>query len=28
MLLFWWGLHHSLYHIGQASMIRSAVRGG
>ena len=25
-LLFWWGVHHSIYHLGQASMIRNAVR--
>jgi hypothetical protein len=25
MLLFWWGLHHSIYHIGQAAMIRGDV---
>lgn len=24
-LLFWWGLHHSIYHLGQAAMIRGAV---
>jgi hypothetical protein len=28
MLLFWWGLHHSIYHLGQASMIKSALRAG
>lgn len=25
MLLFWWGLHHSIHHIGQAAMIRARV---
>lgn len=25
MLLFWWGLHHSIYHLGQAAMIRGNV---
>lgn len=25
MLLFWWGLHHSIYHLGQAAMIRGVV---
>jgi hypothetical protein len=25
MLLFWWGLHHSIYHLGQAAMIRRDV---
>ena len=28
MLLFWWGLHHSIHHIGQAAMVKSTLRAG
>ncbi len=25
-LLFWWGLNHTIYHLGQAAMVRSALK--